>query len=125
MTRFNGICINTSDLERLGKFYQELLQVGFARDGDNLSFLTEGAELSIFSYQGMERMAPGSMEGAGYGSITIDFEVEDVDLEYERLTNNGVPCVKPPVTYPWGRRSAWFHDPDGNLVNLYSRTINR
>ncbi len=68
-------------------------------------------------------MAPGSMEGAGCGSFTIDLEVPDVDQEYEHLTYMGVPCVKPPETYPWGRRSAWFRDPDGNIVNCYSRVV--
>jgi predicted ester cyclase len=34
----------------------------------------------------------------------------------------GVPVVKPPETYPWGRRSAWFRDPDGNIINFYMVT---
>jgi predicted enzyme related to lactoylglutathione lyase len=119
MKRFNGICILSPDVERLANFYQALLQVETQRDGDNITFATAGAELILFSHQGMERMVPGIMDGAGCGSYTIEFEVEDVDLEHEQLTRRGVPCIKPPVTYPWGRRSAWFRDPDGNIVNLY------
>jgi catechol 2,3-dioxygenase-like lactoylglutathione lyase family enzyme len=119
MARFTGICIITKDVERLGDFYREILQAGYDREGDNLTFQIEGALLSIFSHQGTDRMVPGSMDGAGYGSYTIEFEVEDVDLEFERLKGLGVTCVKPPITYPWGRRSAWFRDPDGNLVNFF------
>lgn len=33
MIRFNGICLITKDVERLSSFYQELLQVGFVREG--------------------------------------------------------------------------------------------
>jgi len=29
--------------------------------------------------------------------------------------------VLPPSTMPWGNRSTLFRDPDGNLVNLFSR----
>jgi hypothetical protein len=29
--------------------------------------------------------------------------------------------VLEPTTMPWGNRSALFRDPDGNLVNLFSR----
>jgi len=29
--------------------------------------------------------------------------------------------VKPPTTQPWGNRSIYFRDPDGNLINFYSR----
>ena len=61
--------------------------------------------LAIFTRQGMEEMAPGSMQGAGYGSFTIGFEVEDVDAQYERLKALGVTFVKLPATYPWGARS--------------------
>lgn len=122
MRRFNGICIITRDVDRLGSFYNNLLHVEMQRDGDNIAFESEGAQLSIFSSQGMERMVPGCMESTGCGNFTIDFEVENIDQEYEHLTHLGIPCVKPPITYPWGRRSAWFRDPDDNLVNLFSRS---
>ncbi len=122
MKRFNGICILSKDVERLVNFYRQLLHVEVDREGDNAAFHTEGAELSIFSYQGMERMVPGSMVEAGCGCFTVDFEVDDVDRDYEQLAGQGGPCIKPPVTYPWGRRSAWFRDPDGNIVNLFSRS---
>lgn len=59
------------------------------------------------------------MQDAGHGSFTIEFQVEDVDIEYEHLLNMGVPIVNPPTTYPWGRRAVWFRDPDGNIVNFY------
>lgn len=119
--RFNGICILTPDVERLGAFYSELLHARSEREGDNITFFTEGAQLAIYSHAGMEQMSPGSMTGAGVGCVTFDFEVEDIDYEHARMTARGVPCIKPPVTYPWGRRSAWFRDPDGNIINLFSR----
>ena len=50
----------------------------------------------------------------------IEFEVEDVDQEFERLQAMNVEIVKPPTTQPWGRRSVWFRDPDGNIVNFYA-----
>ena len=76
--------------------------------------------MTLFSSLGMEEMAPGSMLGVGYGGLTLEFQVEDVDQETARLTSLHVPLVKPPLTYPWGRRSAWFRDPDGNILNFYS-----
>jgi len=118
--RFNGICLISRNVGTLVRFYRELLQVEFQQDGDNYAFSTSGADFTIFSHQGMEAMAPGCMEGSGCGSFTIDFLVSDVDAEFERLTTMGIPIVKPPISYPWGRRSTWFRDPDGNLVNFFS-----
>jgi len=120
MKRFNGICIITPDMGRLCNFYRELLQGELEGDETSAIVLTEGAELFFFNEQGMEQMLPNSMQGAGRGAYTLEFQVDDVDQEYERLVKMGVTVVKPPASYPWGRRSAWFRDPDGNIINFYA-----
>jgi catechol 2,3-dioxygenase-like lactoylglutathione lyase family enzyme len=81
---------------------------------------TEGANLAIFSAAGMECMAPGSMRAAGHGGVTIGFEVDDVDAEVQKLKSLGIPLVKQPETHPWGARSTWFRDPDGNLIDFFT-----
>ncbi|MFG2971205.1 VOC family protein [Streptomyces sp. NPDC048288] len=78
-----------------------------------------GAVLSFFSTQGMESMVPGSMAAAASGGFTLEFQVADVDARHERLLARGIEILKPPTTQPWGRRSVWLRDPDGNIVNLY------
>lgn len=69
----------------------------------------------------MEHMAPGSMQNSGCGRYTLEFEVEDLDKEYERLKAIDVVFVKLPTTQTWGRRSVWFRDPDGNIINFFTR----
>jgi predicted enzyme related to lactoylglutathione lyase len=115
---FNGICIITRDVKRLRGFYQDVLQVESEGDDAFAQLSIEGAGLSLFAEQNMDQLAPGSMEGAGHGSYTLEIEVEDVDAEFERLTKMHVAIVKPPTTQPWGWRSVWFRDPDGNIVNF-------
>jgi len=53
-------------------------------------------------------------------SVIIDFMVEDVDAEYERLKPFVSEWVQEPTLMPWGNRSILFRDPDGNLVNLFT-----
>ena len=53
--------------------------------------------------------------------VILDFEVADVDAEYERIAGLGVAVVMPPTTQPWGSRSMIFRDPGGSLVNIFSR----
>ena len=60
------------------------------------------------------------MQDSGCGRYTLEFEVEDVDSEFERLKALGVPLVKPLTTQTWGRRSFWLRDPDGNIINFFS-----
>lgn len=104
----------------LRDFYKEVLQVETEEDNDFVRLLIDGGNFDIFSKQGMENMSPGSTIGMGYGGYTIEIEVNDVDKEYERLKEKDISFIKLPLTYPWGRRSFWFRDPDGNIVNFYS-----
>lgn len=45
--------------------------------------------------------------------------VEDVDAEYKALTAKGVTFINPPKDQAWGRRTAYFADPEGNLWELW------
>jgi catechol 2,3-dioxygenase-like lactoylglutathione lyase family enzyme len=118
--RVNGISIVTEDVARLRDFYTAVLRTTAGGDDTFTALRTNGATLSLFVRAGMEAMAPGSMRGAGTGAFTLEVEVDDVDGEYERLAALDVTFVKPPTTQPWGRRSVWFRDPDGNIVNFYA-----
>ena len=117
---FIGISLITKNVPALAKFYTEVL--GVKADGNDIhvEMKTEGAALAIFSIEGMERLAPLSMRGAGQGSLSIGFRVKNVDAEYERLKKLDVEFIKLPTTHPWGYRSLWFRDPDNNIVDFMS-----
>lgn len=120
---FTGICLITEDVIKLSKFYANVLDVEFDGDEVHAELNTQGAYISIFSVEGMENMAPNSMANTGVGRFTIGFTVEDVDYEYEKLKKLGVEFVMLPTTHPWGRRSLWFRDPDGNIINFNCQAI--
>ena len=54
--------------------------------------------------------------------FVLDFLVDDVDAEYERIAALGVDWVMPPTDQPWGSRAMIFADPEGNLINVFSRS---
>lgn len=118
--KFTGICLITNNVPVLANFYTRVLGVKAEGDDVHVDLYTEGATISIFSTEGMENMAPLSMKGAGYGSVTIGFEVKDVDAEYERLKTLDVQFVLLPTTHQWGNRSLWFRDPDGNIIDFFA-----
>jgi lactoylglutathione lyase len=46
--------------------------------------------------------------------------VEDVDAEARRLQGLGVELAAAPADHePWGMRTVYVRDPEGNLVELY------
>ena len=116
---FTGTALITDDVPALAAFYAAVLDADVEGSGPFARVTVPGAVLSVFSTQGMESMVPGSMAAAKSGGFTLEFQVTDVDARHERLLARGVEILKPPTTQPWGRRSAWLRDPDGNIVNLY------
>lgn len=48
----------------------------------------------------------------------LEFDVDDVDAEYERLCAAGLDIEKPPVTLPWKYRYFAVKDPDGNNIDF-------
>ena len=118
--KFAGICLITPNVPALAYFYTQVLGVKAEGDDEHVELQTEGANIAIFSAKGMERMAPHSMQGAGSGNVTLAFEIDDVDAEYERLKVFGIEWVMLPTTHPWGCRSFWFRDPDGNIIDFFT-----
>ena len=117
---FVGISLITKNVPALAEFYTKVLGIKAEGNDVHVELKTEGTALAIFSVEGMERLAPNSMRGAGNGSFTIAFRVEDVDVEYERLKELDVEFVKLPTTHPWGMRSLWFRDIDNNIISFMS-----
>jgi len=65
----------------------------------------------------------GGAAGSGPAEreVILDFQVADVDAECPRIAALGAGLVLPPTTQPWGSRSMVFTDPEGNLINVFSR----
>jgi catechol 2,3-dioxygenase-like lactoylglutathione lyase family enzyme len=114
-------CVITNSVDRLVDFYEPILMSKAKRSGpDYAEFPTSVGVLAIFSQEAQEKYIPGSTEAAKNRSLVLEFRVADVDQEYRRLQGLVKIWVKPPTTQPWGIRSVYFRDPDGNLVDLYA-----
>jgi uncharacterized glyoxalase superfamily protein PhnB len=118
--KFTGICLITNNVAVLRDFYKEVLRVDADGDDTFTQILIDGRVFNIHSNVGMEKMSAGSTDNIGYGSCVIEFEVANVDYEYEYLKSRNVVIAKQPTTQPWGIRSVWFKDPDGNFINFYA-----
>jgi len=116
-----GVCLITERVPDLTAFYADLLDAKANGDDRHASLDIGGMHVTFAHLSIMEEMAPGSLKGAGHGSFTLDIEVADVDAVFERVGEGSASVVKPPQSYPWGTRSLWLRDPDGNIANLFQR----
>ncbi|WFU15616.1 VOC family protein [Bradyrhizobium sp. CB3481] len=58
----------------------------------------------------------------GSASLQLAFRVgaEDVDRCAEELKRHGVDLLESPTNQPFGHRTLFFRDPDGNLLEVYA-----
>jgi len=111
----------TDDLTRLVGFYERVTG-GSVRwsTPDFAELQTPAGTLAIASTGTVALFGPGAARPADNHTAIIEFLVEDVDEEYDRIKQLPTEFVNSPTTMPWGNRSLLLRDPDGNLVNLFT-----
>ena len=121
VARLVNTCLITANVDQLVQFYEPILALKAQRSGkDYAEFRTGLGVLAVFSAAAQEKYIPGSAEAAKNRSAILEFRVSDVHQEYVRLQSLVKTWVKPPTTQPWGTRSIYFRDPEGNLVDFYT-----
>ncbi|WP_041832872.1 VOC family protein [Actinoplanes sp. N902-109] len=114
---FVSIRVISADVARLAGFYEQLLGVPVQWTNDDFAQLVTGtATLAM----GSTRTVGPFARPASNGSVIIEFLVDDPDEIFHKLPE-GVEVVQEPTTMPWGNRSLLVRDPDGTVVNLFSR----
>ena len=117
-----SIRIITHDVDRLTRFYEAVTGITATRPAPVFAELrTTSGTLAIASTATVAMLGNKAPQPASNNSIIIEFLVTDVDAEFARLHDVLDDVTLRPTTMPWGNRSTLFHDPDGNLVNLFSR----
>lgn len=111
----------TDDLDRVVEFYERITGVAAVRSSPVFAeLILPSCTLAIGHTQTTALFGDGSARPADNHSVIIEFRVDDVDSEYERLKPLVSDWVQEPTTMPWGNRSILFRDPDDNLVNLFT-----
>lgn len=115
MIRLSHLFMHVTDLDRSRRFYSEVVGLevllehpGYVRFGGAGGF-----------HIGMEQRDVPQVGAAG---VEIVIEVDDVEAHYRRMSEHGVTFSSPPEAQPWGATHAWFTDPDGYRVSIYSST---
>ncbi|MEB3031492.1 VOC family protein [[Mycobacterium] nativiensis] len=113
--------IITADVKRLVDFYEMVTGVAAVWGSELFAEIpTRVGTLAIGSDKTVPLFGDGSAEPSANRSAILEFIVDDVDAQYERLRGQVPEVVTEPTTMPWGNRALLFRDPDGNLVNLFT-----
>ena len=113
--------IITNDIKRLVQFFEKA--TGLTAQwytGDFAEIVTSRSTLAIGSVRTMSLFGDGIAQPASNKSVIIEFRVDNVDDEYNRIKELTGDIIQAPTTMPWGNRSLLFRDPDGNLINFFA-----
>lgn len=116
-----SVRIITGDIKRLVQFFEETTRFSATwYTEDFAEIVTDSGTLAIGSTRTLGFFGEGVAEPASNRSVIIEFRVENVDAEYERIKDSVSEIIQEPTTMPWGNRSLLFRDPDGNLINFFT-----
>ncbi len=108
-----GITLWTDNLERLFHFYHDVLRLPVhSNHGDFIAFQLGDIRFNI----GLHSEVHGA--SADPFRIMAHLGVEDIQGEYQRLTEEGIVFIRPPEQEHWGGWVATFKDPDGNVLQM-------
>jgi predicted enzyme related to lactoylglutathione lyase len=108
-----GITIWTDDLERMFRFYNDLLQLPLhSRHPDFIAFELGDIRFNIGLH--------GEVEGSTKDPYRVmpHLGVQDIHGFCQRLADHGVEFIRPPEMEHWGGWIATLKDPDGNILQL-------
>jgi predicted enzyme related to lactoylglutathione lyase len=110
-----------ADIKQLVQFYEKATGVTAKWLTDDFAeILTNSFTLAIGSTRTVVFFGEGVVLPAANKSVIIEFLVENVDDDYERIKALTADVVQKPTTMPWGNRSLLFRDTDGNLINFFT-----
>lgn len=125
--RLDGFGIFVEDMPTMVRFYRDVL--GFAiREEENASNVyleKDGTLFLLFRRADFERMTGRRFGYAGgvNGHYEIALSVENyaaVDAAFREVVSKGAEPIMEPTTEPWGQRTCYVADPEGNLVEIGS-----
>jgi uncharacterized glyoxalase superfamily protein PhnB len=117
--KFASTRLIAADIKGMVAFYE--MVTGLSADWLAPVFaeiVTPAATLAIGSAETVALWKEGSAEPGANRTAYIEFQVEDIDADYERLKDK-VPLVHELKTMPWGNKTFQFRDPEGTAVSLY------
>ncbi|MEU2348918.1 VOC family protein [Modestobacter sp. NPDC049651] len=115
-----SIRLITDDVDSLVDFYEEVTQVAAERPAPVFAELRYATCTLAIGHSSTAALFNGAAQPASNRTAILEWVVDDVDAEFDRLQPVVTAWEMAPTTMPWGNRSILFRDPDGNLVNLFT-----
>ncbi len=125
--KLDGFGLFVDDMPNMIRFYKEVMGFEIKEDenSNNVFLIKDGTLFLMYGRNNFENMTNRKykyVDGLN-GHFEMAFSVEnyeEVDKTYNELILKGAKSVLAPTTEPWGQRTCYVADPEGNLIEIGS-----
>ena len=125
--KLDGFGLFVEDMPTMVRFYRDVLGFAIAEgeDAENVYLVKDGTLFMLYERKNFERMTSRKYEYVkglnGHFEIALYVDTfEEVDVAYAKAVEKGARPVLEPTTEPWGQRTCYIADPEGNLIEIGS-----
>ncbi|ADK83239.1 VOC family protein [Sediminispirochaeta smaragdinae] len=125
--KLEGFGIFVNDMALMVRFYRDVLGFDIKEDENTTNVFLEkdGTLFLLYRRTDFEKMVNHNFKYVqklnGHSEIALSVEnFEAVDRTYNEVLSKGAVSVLEPTTEPWGQRTCYIADPEGNLVEIGS-----
>lgn len=125
--RLDGFGLFVSDMAAMIRFYRDVLgfEIRETEDAGNVYLVKDGTLFLLFGRKDFETMTNRCYDYVnglnGHFEIALYVDTfEEVDSAFRHAVDNGAQPVLEPTTEPWGQRTCYIADPEGNLIEIGS-----
>ena len=125
--RLDGFGIFVNDMAKMIRFYRDVLGFEIKEDENtsNVYLKKDGTLFLLYGRKDFEKMTNqkyGYAEGKnGHFELALYVDTfDEVDRAYADVISKGAEPVMEPTTEPWGQRTCYIADPEGNIIEIGS-----
>ena len=125
--RLDGFGLLVEDMGRMIRFYRDVLgfEIREAEDTENVYLVKDGTLFLLYGRKDFEAMTNRRYDYVrglnGHFEIALYVDTfQEVDASFSRAVEAGARPILAPTTEPWGQRTCYIADPEGNLIEIGS-----
>ena len=109
------------------RFYRDVLgfEIKEAEDTSNVYLVKDGTLFLLYGRKDFEKMTHRRYDYVkgpnGHFELALYVDTfDEVDAAFSKAVENGAVPILPPEPEPWGQRTCYIADPEGNLIEIGS-----
>ncbi len=125
--RLDGFGLFVEDMATMVRFYRDVLgfEITEGENATNVYLIKDGTLFMLYERKNFEKMTSRKYEYIkgfnGHFEIALYVDTfDEVDKVYNDAVSKGAVSVLAPEDEPWGQRTCYIADPEGNLIEIGS-----